>query len=353
MQRHQFLGRVANGRQVRGEHLQNGQESVVGLAVPLHKRRLAVVTGPPVRDREQPEESVRVIGQQSQHLVQAGRQDFLPPRQRVDVAPQILHLVVAHGEPEILSGYILDVVRFVQNHRPVFGNDAAVFLFLYRQIGEEQMVVDDDQVALHRAHVHLCDEAAVELSALRSGARLAARVELRPGRARFHQVLDRGPVAAVGDLFPLAQDGEVGDLLQTLQNRLFLGVVELLAAQVIRPPFHQAGADAAREKLLQEGNVLEKELFLQVFGPGGDHDAFAREQCGHQVRQRLPRAGARLDDLMPFFGQRFFHRQGHFELSRPELIVGMCAGQRTVAGEKLADRQGRHPAGSVSCHAGR
>ena len=353
MQRHQLFGRVADGRQVRGEHFQNGQEPVVGLAVPLHERRLAVVAGPPVRGREQPEEPVRVVGQQSQHLVQAGRQDLLPPRQRVDVAPQILHLVVAHGEPEVLSGDILDVVRFIENHRPIFGNDAAVFLFLHRQIGEEQMVVDDDQVALHRAHVHLRDEAAVELSALRSGAGLAARIELRPGRAPFRQVLDRGPIAAVGAFFPLAQDGKVGDLLQALQDRLLLGIVELLAAQVIRPSLHQTGVDAAREKLLQEGNVFVEKLFLQVLGSGGNHHALAREQRGHQVRQRLPRAGARLDNLVPLFGQRFFHRQGHFELSRPELIVGMSAGQRTVAGEKLADRQGRHPAGSVSCHAGR
>ena len=50
------------------------------------------------------------------------------------------------------------------------------------------------------------------------------------------------------------------------------------------------------EMLLQEGNVLEEELFLQVLGAGRNHHALAGEDGGHQIRQRLAGACAGLDD---------------------------------------------------------
>ena len=54
--------------------------------------------------------------------------------------------------------------------------------------------------------------------------------------------------------------------------------------------------------LLEEWDVLEEELLLEVLGAGGDDDAAARQDGGHQVGQRLAGAGAGLGDEVLLFG---------------------------------------------------
>ena len=91
----------------------------------------------------------------------------------------------------------------------------------------------------------------------------------------------------------------------------------------------------AREVLLEEGDVLEEELLLEVLGAGGDDDALAGEQRGHQVGQRLAGAGAGFHDEVALVGERRFHGLGHLHLAGPELVVGMPLGERAVPGEEL------------------
>ena len=65
-------------------------------------------------------------------------------------------------------------MRLVENHRPHIRQNARIGrifrLLLYAQIGEEQMMIDDDQVALGGLLMHLGDEAALELPTLLAGA---------------------------------------------------------------------------------------------------------------------------------------------------------------------------------------
>ena len=83
----------------------------------------------------------------SRVAVQFARAEFLLPRHGGDVAAQFLEPVVADGDAEILPGHVLHFVRLVEDHGVILGQDAAVVVLPSRQVGEEQVVVDDDDVA--------------------------------------------------------------------------------------------------------------------------------------------------------------------------------------------------------------
>ena len=187
---------------------------------------------------------------------------------------------------------------------------------MQREIGEEQVVIDDDDVAFLRALVHQRDEAALELGHFWPVHRSRARVDLGPGGAGFGQRLDLGAIADFGGLLPLADDLEIGDLFQAGEHRLLFGVVDLLPAGVVVAALHVADLERPREVLLQKRNVLEEELFLQILGAGGNDDALAGEHRGNQVGQRLAGAGAGLDDQVPLVGERGFDGLRHLELAR-------------------------------------
>ena len=66
---------------------------------------------------------------------------------------------------------VFDFVGLVEHHRVIIGQDAPlVVLVLQREIGEEEVVVDDDDVAIERPLVHQCDVAAVVVGALLAAA---------------------------------------------------------------------------------------------------------------------------------------------------------------------------------------
>ncbi len=92
--------------------------------------------------------------------------------------------IVADRNAEILARDVFDLVRFVEDHGVIIGQDAAfVVLVFQREVGEEEVVVDDDDVAFGGALVHQRNEAALEVGALLAGAEIAARIHLAPRRS--------------------------------------------------------------------------------------------------------------------------------------------------------------------------
>src|SRR5580698_2680731 len=100
------------------------------------------------------------------------------------------------------------------------------------------MMVDDDDVALHRLSPHLGDEASVELAALLSGAGISPRIELRPEHTSFRQLGKLGAVAGARRLFPYGNCPILLNLLQSTQHWLIGQVVQFLTAQIIVAPLH-------------------------------------------------------------------------------------------------------------------
>ena len=168
----------------------------------FEERGVPLEANSPFGFAEQSEELLGAVAERVQNAVQLARSELLGARNRRDIANQLLKLVVAHADAEVSSRDVFDLVRFVENHRGVLRDDAAEILVLHRQVREEQVMIDDDDVALVRALVHLRDEAALELLALLSRAKLAPRIDLVPGRTRLGQRLDLRAVAGGGASFP-------------------------------------------------------------------------------------------------------------------------------------------------------
>ena len=65
---------------------------------------------------------------------------------------------------------------------------------------------------------------------------------------------------------------ELVDLFEAVEKGVAAEGVELVLAEVVAAAFHVADSERAEDGF-EEGNVLEVELLLEVFGAGGDDDA--------------------------------------------------------------------------------
>ena len=91
-----------------------------------------------------------------------------------------------------------------------------------------------------------------------------------------------------------------------------------MAAEIVCAALHVADLQWAEERF-EEGDILEEELLLQIFGAGGDDDAlltFAGQAQGWQeVGEGLACAGAGFDDEVAFFLEGLFYGLGHLVLA--------------------------------------
>ena len=228
-------------------------------------------------------------------------------------------------------------MRLVEDHGVIFGQNSSELVPLFDgQISEEQMVVDDNDVALERALVHQRDKAAVELRALLAGAEVAAGIQLVPGGARLRQLFDFGAIAELGGLLPFTDDLKVGYFLESRKDGFVISIVDLLPAGVIAAAFHVADLQWPWEMFLEKWNVLEEKLLLQVLGARGHDNSFTGIEGRHQIRQSFsgPRAG--FDDEVLTVGNRGFDSLGHLRLPGTVLVIRMPLGKRAMPREELA-----------------
>ena len=135
------------------------------------------------------------------------------------ISAQLFHAGIADRHPKVAAGHIFQFVSFVENDCTGLGKNARVGrifrLLLDRQIGEEKMMVDDDDVALHRSAVHFCDETLVPGTAFLADAGIGACVELVPEHAGFGQHGKFGAVSGVGSFLPGSDGAVVLNFLKT------------------------------------------------------------------------------------------------------------------------------------------
>ena len=122
----------------------------------------------------------------------------------------------------------------VEDHGGGLGQDAGVGgvggLLLDAEIGEEEVVVDDDDVGLERFAAHRGDEAAFPVRAGLAETGFGAGVELLPERRGLGEGVDLGTVAGLGGLFPGGDVVELVDLFEAVEERVVAESVELVAA---------------------------------------------------------------------------------------------------------------------------
>ena len=268
-----------------------------------------------------------------------------PPSARSHVAHQVLDAVVADRQAEVLRRHVLELVRLVDHRVAAVGDHLAEGVLPHRRVGAEQVVVDDDDVGLGGALAHPRDEAVVVAAGTRcrGSSRLVAATSLQNGRSSGRSSSSaRSPVSVSRRQSSIdRQDRSSSIEPRTRQVTLAVGAgavaerLEAVQAQVVAAPLHAGRRERDVERLAQDRDVLEVDLFLEVLGAGRDQHPLAAEDGGHEVGERLAGAGARL-------GQQ----DAAVVEARPPRPPPSRAGRgaaRSRAAPRRADRRARTP----------
>ncbi len=251
---------------------------------------------------------------------------------------------IAQGDAEVARSHIFELMGLVEDHGRAFRQHSRVRRRLGHQldrhIGEEEMMIHDDHVALERAAAHLGDEAPLVVGAALSETSLASRVELGPYRTVFRQLADLGAISGRGRLLPGGNLLKVIDLLQAVQDRLIAQRIQFVAAQIVRPALHVADAQRSQERF-EKGQIAEEELLLQILCAGRDDDPLPHPKSRQQVGERLAGTGTGLDDEVSVLRERAFDRSRHLELAAAKLVGQARAREHSSGGEELIERRQR------------
>ena len=105
-------------------------------------------------------------------------------QQCIGIARQLFKADVADRESEVVRRNLFQFMRLVEDDRGSLGKDAGVGraggLLFDGEVGEEQVVVDDDDVRLESLAAHLGDEAAVVIRAGAAQTGFGAGIEFLP-----------------------------------------------------------------------------------------------------------------------------------------------------------------------------
>ncbi len=254
----------------------------------------------------------------------------LAAEEDVGVAGEVLEAEVGERAAEVLRGDLLKLVGFVEDDGGGFREDAGVGSVAGGEadggVGEEEVVIDDDEVGFEGAAAHLGDEAAAVVGTGRAEAGVGAGIELVPEGGGFGEGGELGAVAGFSDALPLGDLAVLVDLVQSRQNRLVTESEELAAAEVVGATLHVADAQLAEEGF-EERDVAEEELILEGLGAGGDDDALAGAEGGEQIGEGFARAGTGFDDEMAALGEGALDSFSHFVLAGADFVGERGAGE--------------------------
>ena len=263
-----------------------------------------------------------------------------------DISAQLFKSAVTDRNTKIASSNIFELVTFIEDHGPGLGQNSSIGrvlgLLLDREIGKEQVMIDDDDVAFHRFAMHFGDEAAVPGAAFLPQTSVGAGVNFVPERAGFRERCEFGTVSSIRYLLPRGDSAVVLDLLQSAKHGLVGKVVELLPAQIVIAPLHvtdlQLAFAVGKKRLFEKRDILMEKLFLKILGSGGNDDSLAGTNDGHQVGQRLARSSAGFDDQVTLFFQRLLDSLRHLQLPAAKFVGGMGARKHSARSEELVER---------------
>jgi hypothetical protein len=260
----------------------------------------------------------------------------LAAEEDIGVAGQVFETEIGERPAEVLRGDFLELVGLVEDDGGRFRENASVGSVACgetdRSVGEEEMVIDDDEVGLEGAAAHLGDKAAAVVGACGAEAGVGAGVELVPEGGGFGEGGKLGAVAGFSDLLPLGDLAVLVDLVKARENGLVTKGEELAATKIVGAAFHVADSQFAEEGF-QERYIAEKELVLEGLGPGRDDDALAGAESGKKIGKGFAGACAGFDDEMTALGKSAFDCFGHFKLA------GTVFEGKRRAGEDSAGRK--------------
>ena len=228
-----------------------------------------------------------------------------------------------NGDADLARSHAFYGVGFVEDDEVVREEITALaFLLLFRRAEEheEEGVIDHDDVGGEEPLARLLEETAVGLSARLGGAEVRFAAYLRPD---FRIGLEReiAERSVFRPFRPLREAQEFG-LLGGGEEfcRLLQGAFEAAGAKVILPAFHERGLELDRQDLFQDRDVFIEQLLLQRDRLRGDDGFFLLlkrvKDGGHEIGDRFPDAGARLDHEMLLLVERLGDGARHLLLFR-------------------------------------
>jgi len=264
----------------------------------------------------------------------------------VEPPQHVIDLPAGDAQPEVIAGDRLDRMGLVEDDHVVVGQDAHL-VSPQGQVGEEQGVVDDQDLGVLDAPAGLVVEALPIVGTLASHAiavlaghlvpdgRQGAEVEIRP----------RAVVGALGPAGNLAELLELG-LAREEAGRALQRVSHPPPAEVIAAPLDQHGGELQRDHAVEERDVLVDQLLLEADRVGGDDHSewggvlFPGSRRGqdrrHQIGETLAHPGARLDHQVLRFTDRPAHGLGHGELLGAVFVVLQPGGDTAFRAEDFS-----------------
>src|SRR5882757_5407539 len=108
----------------------------------LLKERLALVSFEGISSiprSENIEKSPATLANPLRSPQQRRRSQMQQPHADVRIARQFLETVIRNLPAKVIAGHVFHLVRFIEDHRRIFRQNAAEIILLQRQVGEKQM----------------------------------------------------------------------------------------------------------------------------------------------------------------------------------------------------------------------
>jgi hypothetical protein len=185
------------------------------------------------------------------------------------------------------------LVRLVENDRVARGQQLGETFVAQHHVGEEQVVVDDDDVRFERRLARLQHEAVGVKRAMGTEAVVARRRDERPDRRVLGDVGERAAIAGRRRVRECDDAGQVARILARRKPSFRSGSRKVVVADVVGAALEQRNRQRKTQRVADERQVALEELILQRLRPRGNDHLAAVEEGGHQVGECLAGAGTR------------------------------------------------------------
>ena len=110
-----------------------------------------------------------------------------------------------------------------------------------------------------------------------------------------------------------------------------------IQTKIIGSSFHKHGVYFLARCNRKDRNILEKNLFLKIFGPGRNDCLFIAEEDRDKVAQSFSGAGPGFDQSDGIEPERLQNQICHLELGGPDLKFFKGVGQQTALSQNCFD----------------
>ena len=194
--------------------------------------------------------------------------DFLLLAQTVKTPQQLKEPAPGKLSAEIVGGHVFDVMGLVQYDSRVTGQDGrvgvAACFAAHGQIGEQEVVIGDEQIGRGRLAASIVKEAVVVERTAHARTVVAFTGHLFPdGRLRHNAEV--GPAAVPGLMSPLQQGFQLGALFRLNQVfPIFFQIVDFVETDIVLASLHQDRFELERKRALEQRKIFVKKLLLKV-----------------------------------------------------------------------------------------